>query len=711
MQELVDILKDFLHSGILPALLMLIRAVVPVMALYVVWRSYTSFRKGQRRRDPVIMLADHESKIKFPVLYWETSIGRSKSCDIVLPDESVSRDHAVLMRREEGWIICDTGSKTGVKVNGSKISDNKVVNLGDEITIGSTNLMLMNADETVAKKRKAFRGFSAEAASPFKLMFVTMLVHLLMALQLCVANTEWTYRPLLLFAGISVLGWGLYIYTFAIKRRISFELETVAFLLSGIGILLISAHNEAGARTQVIAMAIGMVIFSFMIWFMGDLKRVEKAHLFVGGGALLLFVINMVFGTSIYGAKNWIIIGGLSIQPSELIKIAFIFFGASTLDKLQTKKNITEFLIFAVICMAFLFLMRDLGTAVIFFACFLIIAFMRSGSVRTIALSLTAAVLGVVLIMTFMPHAISRFSNWGHIWEDVGGGGYQQTHMLTYLASGGFFGVGLGKGYLNEIFASDSDIVFGLLCEEQGLLLGLVVVAAVAMFTLYARSDVVKSRSTFYSITACATAGMLLFQLCLNLFGSTDIIPFTGVTLPFISAGGTSMMSVWGLLAFMKASDERTYAVKRITRREAREEEKENSLREEQEIREQIRRNNENSSAKREGVPTHGRVRRQSQGAVSQKPVSGKTRDINSVNAPAPNSRQAGPRLQGSKRPNPVPPSSSPSNSNPSDTNRRYRPERAGETQQWDNISSKGRFEMDEDYNKKFKNNKNRRYK
>ncbi len=123
--------------------------------------------------------------------------------------------------------------------------------------------------------------------------------------------------------------------------------------------------------------------------------------------------------------------------------------------------------------------------------------------------------------------------------------------------------MGLGHGYLGGIFAADSDLVFGLLCEEQGLLLGLIVIMSIAGFTLYARSDVTRSRSTFFSIAACAVAGLLLFQTCLNVFGVTDILPLTGVTLPFISAGGSSMASTWGLMAFLKASDERTYAVRR----------------------------------------------------------------------------------------------------------------------------------------------------
>ena len=91
----------------------------------------------------------------------------------------------------------------------------------------------------------------------------------------------------------------------------------------------------------------------------------------------------------------------------------------------------------------------------------------------------------------------------------------------------------------------------------------LLVLLAMVLFIFYARSDVTRSRSTFYSITACAAAGLMLFQTALNVLGPTDILPLTGVTLPFISAGGSSMMAVWGLLSFIKASDERTYAARR----------------------------------------------------------------------------------------------------------------------------------------------------
>ena len=567
MEFLKQLITRILGSGLLSTALVLVRAVTVLMVLYVIWRCYTSFKKGQRRKDPVVMLEDAATGAHFPVLYWENSIGRSRSCDIQIPDNSVSRDHAVLMRREEGWFVCDTGSHAGTRVRNKQITEPTLVQIGDKIRMGSTTLTLRNASDVPQKKRSMFTGFSKEAASPFKLMLVVTLVQMSLTLQLMIGTGEFRLYPAAPFVILFTASWMLYFFSRRILKRVSFEIETVGLLLSSIGILLLSGEGLDTVKMQIAAFGIGIVLFCFLVWFMSDLERVMKLRLYIAIGAILLFVANLVLGKDVNGSRNWIFIGPFSFQPSEFIKIAFVFVGASTLDHLQTKKNITEFIVFAAICLAFLFLMRDFGTALIFFACFLIIAFMRSGSFRTIFLILAAACFGVFLILQFKPYVAQRFSGWMHVWEHTQDSlGYQQVRTMTYIASGGLFGLGLGNGNLKYVAAGDSDLVFGMLCEEQGLLMGMAVLFALVLFILYARSDVTRSRSTFYAIAACAVSGMLLFQAALNVFGPTDVLPLTGVTLPFISAGGSSMISVWGLLAFLKASDERTYAARRAGR-------------------------------------------------------------------------------------------------------------------------------------------------
>lgn len=550
-----------------------LRILVPVLALIIVIKCFRSVKLGRRPAAPVMMLEEVTTHARFPVLYWENSIGRSRSCDITLPDATMSRDHAVLMRREEGWFIIDTNSKAGTFVNGTKLKPTVRARIhpGDTIAMGSSALSLRQTSDSDLKKSRFSLSEGKRAASPFGTFLLMIFVQVLMAVQCCFAPEDpeqvFTPLPLVLLGALLVIDIAFYLFSMKGLGRVSFEVETVALLFSGIGLFLLAGDSMDVAVTQLAAMFLGIIIFCILIWFMGDLERVTKWRLPLAMCAVGLLAVTLLIGTSINGSKNWIFIGPISIQPSELAKIVFIFAGAATLDKLQTTRNLTEFIVLTALCGGCLVLMKDLGSAAVFFVTFLIIAFMRSGSIRTIALACSAVVIGLFMFLKVKPYAAARFLGWRHVWEHINDNyGYQQSRTLTYAASGGFFGTGLGNGYLHNVAAGNSDLVFGMMTEELGLLLALVTATAIVLWVFYVRSDVTRSRSTFYSISACAAAGILLFQSLLNIFGPLDVIPLTGVTLPFISAGGSSMLSVWGMVAFIKASDERTYAVRKRKR-------------------------------------------------------------------------------------------------------------------------------------------------
>ncbi len=550
-----------------------LRILAPVLALIIVIKCFRSVKLGRRPAAPVMMLEEVTTHARFPVLYWENSIGRSRSCDITLPDATMSRDHAVLMRREEGWFIIDTNSKAGTFVNGTKLKPTVRARIhpGDTIAMGSSALSLRQTSDSDLKKSRFSLSEGKRAASPFGTFLLMIFVQVLMAVQCCFAPEDpeqvFTPLPLVLLGALLVIDIAFYLFSMKGLGRVSFEVETVALLFSGIGLFLLAGDSMDVAVTQLAAMFLGIIIFCILIWFMGDLERVTKWRLPLAMCAVGLLAVTLLIGTSINGSKNWIFIGPISIQPSELAKIVFIFAGAATLDKLQTTRNLTEFIVLTALCGGCLVLMKDLGSAAVFFVTFLIIAFMRSGSIRTIALACSAVVIGLFMFLKVKPYAAARFLGWRHVWEHINDNyGYQQSRTLTYAASGGFFGTGLGNGYLHNVAAGNSDLVFGMMTEELGLLLALVTATAIVLWVFYVRSDVTRSRSTFYSISACAAAGILLFQSLLNIFGPLDVIPLTGVTLPFISAGGSSMLSVWGMVAFIKASDERTYAVRKRKR-------------------------------------------------------------------------------------------------------------------------------------------------
>lgn len=391
--------------------------------------------------------------------------------------------------------------------------------------------------------------------------FALILVTIFQALTGTVAITGNGFNSKLfaIYAGFIILEWGYFIIASTFFGQNNFEIEIIGFLFSGIGLTNVATVDDGYALKQVVAIVLGLFVFIAMLVVMRRTDIVMKLRMPVAVAAVGLLVVNLALAKYTNGALNWITIGGISVQPSEFVKLAFIFVGAASLDKLQNARSLTKYLIFSFGCVGALFLMKDFGTALIFFFTFIIIAFMRSGDVRTIAIVCVAALLGALMIVYFKPHVAARFRAYRHIWELINEEGMQQTRTLIYSASGGLFGLGIGKGELRNVVFASTDLAFGMICEEWGMIIAFTIVITYAFLLLYAIKVARNTRSAFYAIAACAAAGLLLFQTSLNIFGVTDILPFTGVTLPFISRGGSSVISSWGMLAFIKSADIRTY--------------------------------------------------------------------------------------------------------------------------------------------------------
>lgn len=530
------------------------------MGALIVYYCFRSLFENISPEYPLVAFYNEATKEKIPIVYWENSIGRDKHSDIVVNSPMASRNHAVFCRRNEGWIISDTNSKCGVFLNGERVDGSETVYIDDVVEIGGEEYKLSKS--SILKKDNV-RPFKKRPYSNSSILILISIFQFLATLELCFSSGSFDYDPMIVFGLLFGVSWiSYFITTFAFKR-LNFEIELLGIFLSGMGILTLTGFDINETYTQIIALGIGILFFNLMLFFMRDPDLAMKLRPYIAVAAVMLLIVNLVFGKVKNGSQNWIMIGPFSFQPSELVKVAFVFFGTSTLQGVQTTKNLTWFIVFSGICMGALFLMGDFGTASVFFITFILISFMRSGNIRTVFLICAAAVIGFLFIMKFKPYIVTRFSAWRHVWEHINDTGYQQTRVLTYSASGGLLGLGLGKGCLKYIFAAPSDLVFGMLCEEWGLILAILILFSIAFFGIYSRKASVKSRSAFYSIAACCASGMIVFQMIMNVFGVVDILPLTGVTLPFVSLGGSSLISVWGLLAFIKASDERTYALKR----------------------------------------------------------------------------------------------------------------------------------------------------
>ena len=537
----------------------IVRIVCPVLAVLILYRAIKSLL--QMPNTPEIWgQLSLPNGASVPLTHWENIIGRAGAADVQLNFPSISRQHAAVCRGEDGcWHIYDLGSKGGTQVNGQPVQDLAPLQLGDTILLGGVPLVFL--PQTVSQREVLeMRRRQARPAAMWPSFLWLTLFQVLACLQLIVAaGKEASTAILATFLGLKAVMW-LCVFVLRTIRCVGFEMETIAFFLSTLSLSVTASSAPGSLWKQFLAVLMGLVLFLVLGIFLRDLSRVQNYRWIMAAAAIGLLAVTLVLGDAKYGAVNWISIGGMSFQPSEIAKICYVFAGAATLERLFHRRNITLFIVLTGVCIGLLGLMSDFGTAAIFFVTFLVIAYLRSGDFATLSLICGGAVFGAGIILKFKPYILSRFASWGHAWEAVSTTGYQQTRTMSAAASGGLFGMGAGNGWLQRVAAADTDLVFGILCEEWGLIIAVLAVVSIITLAMFAVRACRVGRSSFYVIAACAAGSLLVFQTCLNVFGSVDLLPLTGVTFPFVSNGGSAMMSAWGLLAFLKATDTREHA-------------------------------------------------------------------------------------------------------------------------------------------------------
>lgn len=535
----------------------IISYILPALALWLLARCLRSMLSHKAEPELWGALTD-SSGTKYPIKHWDCVIGRAASADIVLPDTSVARTHATLSRTDEGiWRLKNLGPKESTKLNGKTVTDVCEIKSGDKIKINKRVYTFRPLSETGRAKLELKRtpaGFFV--SSGLTLMILTLFQGFLVVGLTEKAPNDVSINILLSFSGLIFLEWLFYLLM-RLMRRSGFEPEIIAFFLSGLGLFVVASSTPNDLFKALIIIVAGAVGFLFLGWWLRGSDRTTSLRWLAAAVSVAVLVGCALFGTEIYGAKNWFFIGGISVQPSEFVKLAYVYTGAATLDKLFSRRNLITFIAFSAICVISLTLMGDFGTAVIFFGTFLVIAFMRSGSFATVFLAISGAAIASFLVLTIKPYIAKRFATWGNVWSDVWGAGFQQTKAISAVASGGLLGKGPGSGSVKRVFAADTDMVFSMLAEELGLIVAIVAVLAVIALGVFAARNAALGRSTYFAIAGCAAADMMMIQMSLNVFGTLDILPFTGVTFPFVSKGGSSLLACWLLLAFVKATDTR----------------------------------------------------------------------------------------------------------------------------------------------------------
>lgn len=535
----------------------ILRYILPLAALLILWRCGRSLLAFRREPEVWAWLAS-PSGDRIPVTHWESLVGRAKSCDVVLDYPTISRRHAVLTRYDDGsWSVSDIGSKGGIRVNGADTAM-CAVGFGDVISLGGVNFTLVPITKEQERIQASVRTRAGKEVSPALTLILLSLFQVLACLQLML-HVEQLGLVAGAFGMLLAAQWALFLLM-RLARRSGFDVETLAFFLTTMGVCVVSSSSPSALKKEMLAIFAGIAVFLILGWFLRDLERAKKLRYVAAAAGIALLVFNVLFGIEKYGAKNWVEIGPVSFQPSELVKLCFVFAGASTLQRLMTRRNLLLYIVYSAAICGCLALINDFGTAIIFFVTFLVTAFMRSGDFATIGLACAGTGFAGVLVLRFKPYALRRFSTWRHVWENALTSGYSQTRAMMCIASGGLFGLGGGRGWLKYVAAADTDLVFAFVSEEWGLLLGLMMIAAIVLLAAFVVRSAPVERSSFYSISAVSAVTIMVVQAMLNVFGTVDLLPLTGVTFPFVSNGGSSMLCVWGLLAFIKAADTRQNA-------------------------------------------------------------------------------------------------------------------------------------------------------
>ena len=316
----------------------------------------------------------------------------------------------------------------------------------------------------------------------------------------------------------------------------------VAMLLS-VGFVVLTRLSYNKALKQFFIVAVSAVVAMAVPWVISKLRFLRDLKwLYALLGIGMLSVV-LVLGAVTNGSKLSYSIGGITFQPSEFVKIIFVFYLAATLWKNHDLGAICLSAIFAGLHVMILVLSKDLGSALIFFAVYICLVYIASGRVRYFFAGLLCGGLAACMAYGLFDHVKVRVQAWKDPWSVIDSQGYQITQSLFAVSTGGFWGRGLFQGNPGTIPYVEEDFVFSAIAEELGIVVGIcILLIALNCFVLLMKLSM-EIKDKFYQLLAAGIGIVYLFQVFLTVGGGTKFIPMTGVTLPFISYGGSSILT------------------------------------------------------------------------------------------------------------------------------------------------------------------------
>ena len=326
-------------------------------------------------------------------------------------------------------------------------------------------------------------------------------------------------------------------------RHIDRFVLLAAQILYSIGIVVIYRISPSLAIKQFMFLLIGSIIMIPMIFLIKNNNGFGKYNWFFMSFSLLLLGGTLIFGRTVGGARNWIYLGPFSIQPSEFAKILYVIVSAyflSTRDKLTA---FIPYVIYTGVCLVIQVAAKDLGSTLLIGLTFIVMFYTTTGRVFTTLAGVGVLGIGAFASYHIFSHVRTRVMIWQDPWAYYNSSGYQIVQGLLALASGGLLGVGLGCGMPNVIPASQTDYIFTVIGEEFGIIVGVLIIAFYIVFIFRGMLIAMDSDNSFDGSLVFGCTAMLALQSFIIIGGVIKLIPLTGITLPFISYGGSSLIS------------------------------------------------------------------------------------------------------------------------------------------------------------------------
>ena len=351
----------------------------------------------------------------------------------------------------------------------------------------------------------------------------------------------------------------------------------IAFALSGIGIAFVTRLAPDLAVNQVMWLFLGVAFMVLVLAFVRNLDKVAnyKYTLMIAGFLLLLSPLVPGLGQEIYGSRIWLSLGGFSFQPGEIAKIIIVLFLAGYLAqnremlsvftvrvgpfRLPDIRTLLPLILMWGVALLIVVFEKDLGSALVLFFMFLVMLYVATGKKFYLAIGLGLIAVGGVGAFLAFDHVQVRVNTWLDPFADAQNTGYQLTQAIYSIADGDLFGVGLGNGLAEQIPVVESDFIFADIAEEIGLLGAAGVLLLFLCFAIRGFVTAARAKSDVSSFAAVGLTSVIVLQAFIIVGGVTRLIPLTGITLPFISQGGSSLLAsfiIVGLL--LRCGDEGT---------------------------------------------------------------------------------------------------------------------------------------------------------